>query len=209
MTAGGATPRKRGRPTVAEQAQRRDDILDAAVRLLIEGGYHQVTLDDIVAEARVTKRTIYGYFGDRTEIFLAAVERLRLRTLAQPTAEGGLEELAVNIVVTAHSDQSVGLHRLMIIESQSFPELAQRFYREGPAGYIEALGARLPHPDPERATSLFTLLLGEAHRQRLLGLTNAPTRPEAVAHARRALEHLGLRSVPRAEPSVPQHDSSG
>ncbi len=186
-------PRKRGRPTAAERARRRDDILDAAVRLLVAGGYRQVTLDDIVAEARVTKRTIYGYFGDRTEIFLAAVERLRRRTLEQPTAEGSLEELAINIVVTAHSDQSVGLHRLMIIESQSFPELAQRFYREGPSGYIEAIEARLPRPDRDLATSLFTLLLGEAHRQRLLGLRPAPSRDEAVAHAHRALGHLGLR----------------
>ncbi|MBT0770133.1 TetR/AcrR family transcriptional regulator [Kineosporia sp. J2-2] len=190
---GGSAPRKRGRPTAAERARRRDDILDAAVRLLVEGGYNQVTLDDIVAEARVTKRTIYGYFGDRTEIFLAAVERLRRRTLEQPTTEGSLEELAINIVVTAHSDQSVGLHRLMIIESHSFPELAQRFYREGPMGYIQAIEARMPRPDRERATSLFTLLLGEAHRQRLLGLKRAPSRDEAVAHARRAMDHLGLR----------------
>ncbi|GAB3253276.1 TetR/AcrR family transcriptional regulator [Kineosporia babensis] len=188
----GKRPRKRGRPTEAERARRRDDILDAAVRLLVAGGYNQVTLDDIVAEARVTKRTIYGYFGDRTEIFLAGVERLRRQTLEQPTTEGSLVELAINIVVTAHSDGSVGLHRLMIIESQSFPELAQRFYREGPSGYIDAIEARLPQPDRELATSLFTLLLGEAHRQRLLGLRRAPSREEAEAHARRALRHLGL-----------------
>ncbi|MDX3006611.1 TetR/AcrR family transcriptional regulator [Kribbella solani] len=182
-----AEARKRGRPTEAERARRRDDILDAAVRLLIADGYAQVTLDDVVAEARVTKRTIYAYFGDRTEIFLAAVERLRDRTLEQPARADTLEQLAAKIVFALHSDEAIGLHRLMIAEARTFPELAARFYQDGPRTYIAAIDARLPEPDAVRAEALFALLLGEPHRQRLLGLRPAPTRAAAKAHARAVL----------------------
>jgi AcrR family transcriptional regulator len=179
--------RKRGRPTASERAQRRDDILDAAVRLLIADGYAQVTLDDVVAAARVTKRTIYAYFGDRTEIFLAAVERLRTRTLAEPDEHDSLEELAAKIVHALHSDEAIGLHRLMITEARSFPDLAARFYEDGPRTYIAALRERLPTAVADRAEALFGLLLGEAHRERLLGLRPAPSRAAARAHALAAL----------------------
>ncbi|WP_061294635.1 TetR/AcrR family transcriptional regulator [Herbidospora cretacea] len=185
-------PRKRGRPTAAERAQRRDEILDVAVRLFVAGGFRQVTLDDIVAEARVTKRTLYDYFGDRTAIFLAAVERRRLRTLDQPTESDTLLELATKIVSGLHSDEAIGLHRLLVTEAHSFPDLAEGFYRDGPQAYIAAIATRLPEPDLDLAHSVFTLLLGEPHRQRLLGLRPAPTREEAAAQARTALRHLGL-----------------
>jgi AcrR family transcriptional regulator len=184
--------RKRGRPSADERAQRRDDILDAAVRLFIRGGFEQVTLDDIVAEAHVTKRTIYAYIGDRTEIFLAAVERLRERTLRQAEPDDGLTRLAEDIAFMLQSDEAVGLHSLMIGEARRFPELARRFYEEGPRGYIARLQALLPGDEADRAEQLFALLLGEPHRQRLLGLRPAPDRATAGAQARDALAALGL-----------------
>ncbi|GAB1817107.1 TetR/AcrR family transcriptional regulator [Herbidospora sp. RD11066] len=177
--------RKRGRPTEEERVRRRDDILDAAVRLFLSGGFRQVTLDNVVAEAHVTKRTIYGYFGDRTEMFLAAVERLRLRALVGLAGDGTLEDLATTIVFALHSDEAVGLHRMLVAEAHAFPGLAEGFYRDGPQAYIDALATRLPAGD--LASSLFTLLLGEPHRQRLLGLRAAPSRAEAAEHAAKAL----------------------
>ncbi|WP_217427996.1 TetR/AcrR family transcriptional regulator [Microlunatus speluncae] len=188
-----AEPRKRGRPTGAERERRRDELLDAAVRLFVERGFQGVSLDDIAAAARVTKRTIYAYFGDRSEIFVAAVERLRLRTIDLAGGpDDSLEQLAVRIVEALHSDQGIGLHRLMITEAHAFDGLAARFYSDGPAAYIAALRVRLPEPDLTLARSLFTLLLGERHRQRLLGLSPAPTPRQSREQARSALRVLGL-----------------
>nr|WP_245657598.1 TetR/AcrR family transcriptional regulator C-terminal domain-containing protein [Herbidospora mongoliensis] len=84
------------------------------------------------------------------------------------------------------------MHRLMVTEAHSFPDLAEGFYRDGPQAYIEALSARLPEHDLDLARSLFTLLLGESHRQRLLSLRSAPTHEEAATQARTALRHLGI-----------------
>ncbi|MET7339505.1 TetR/AcrR family transcriptional regulator [Nonomuraea sp. NPDC005650] len=185
--------RKRGRPTAQERAQRRDEILDAAVRLFVSEGFHSVSLDDVAARARVTKRTIYAYFGSKTEIFLAAVERLRQRTLGLAgSEEDALADLAARIVLALHSDEAIGLHRLMIIEAYTFTDLAQRFYQDGPESYIQALNERLPQPDLDRARALFTLLLGEPHRQRLLALRPPPSPAGARAHALEALRQLGL-----------------
>lgn len=186
------TARKRGRPTEGERAQRRDDILDAAVRLFLDQGFEAVTLDAIAAAARVTKRTIYSYIGDRTEVFLAAVERLGETALLDLSPEDGLEERASTIVRTLHADDAVGLHRLVIAESRRRPDLAERFYARGPRRYITALAERLPGRDEVRAEALFALLLGEAHRRRLLGLQAAPDEVESIAHARAALVSLHL-----------------
>lgn len=200
-TGSAGTVRKRGRPTEDERAQRRDDILDAAVRLFVDEGFEPVTLDRIAAAAHVTKRTIYTYLGDRTEVFLAAVERLSEQTLHEAQPADGLEQLAPKIVHTLHSDDAIGLHRLVIAESRRFPELAERFYDRGPRRYIAAIDARLPQDDSDadrgRAEALFALLLGERHRQRLLGLRPAPDPAASAAHARSALDRA--RITPRGE----------
>ncbi len=190
--------RKRGRPAAGERELRSDQILDAAVRLFVAHGYGQTSVDELAAEARVTKRTIYTYFGDKSEVFTAAVERFRRRTLADAGPEGEtLRELAARLVFVLHSDEAVGLHRLMIAECGQFPDLAARFYASGPRGYIELLSSRLPDGPgggdrTELAEALFGLLLGEPHRRRLLGLSPAPTLTAAQDHARTVLALLGI-----------------
>ena len=189
--------RKRGRPTAEEREQRRDQILDVAVALFVSNGYGQVTIEQIAATSRVTKRTIYTYFGDKAEVFTAAVERFRIRALDFESGEESLEDVATRLVFVLHSEDAVGLHRLMIGESAQFPELADRFYASGPGGYIRllagCLGERLPPHDRDHlAEALFALLLGEDHRRRLLGLRPAPTPAAARDHARAALALLQL-----------------
>ncbi len=184
--------RRRGRPPEAERSRRRDDIVDAAVTLFVAEGFEPVTLDRIAAAAHVAKRTIYTYIGDRTKVFLAAVERLRERALHDARPEEGLPGLAKDIVFALHSDDAVGLHRLAIGEARRFPDLAVRFYDDGPRRYIAALRDRLPGHDETDAEALFALLLGEPHRQRLLGLRPAPDPEQAAAHAEGALRVLGL-----------------
>ncbi|MDI6024359.1 TetR/AcrR family transcriptional regulator [Leucobacter sp. UT-8R-CII-1-4] len=184
--------RKRGRPTAAERAERLNELLDAAIRLFAARGLSSVTIDDIAAEARVAKRTIYTHFGDRTEIFLASVERLRERTMNQAPSTATLSELAEHIVLALHSDEAVGLHRLMIIEAANQPDLARSFYQEGPEGYIRQIRVRLSAENAALAEPLFSLLLGEAHRKRLLGLAPAPNVEAASKHAKSALATIGL-----------------
>jgi len=190
--------RKRGRPTTAEREERRDQILDAAVALFRTRGYGHVTLEEIASSARVTKRTVYSYFGDKADVFSAVVERFREQALGAFASTGeSLVETCTQIVYVLHADDAVGMHRLMVGESLRFPELATRFYESGPRGYVDLLAIRLAGDMPSEraqllAEALFGLLLGESHRRRLLGLSKAPTEAEAREHALVALDLLGL-----------------
>src|SRR5216683_6454049 len=58
-----------------EQAQMtRGRILDAARRLLINGTYSSVTMEDIASEARVSYQTVYAIFGTKLRLAQGLIE---------------------------------------------------------------------------------------------------------------------------------------
>jgi TetR/AcrR family transcriptional regulator, mexJK operon transcriptional repressor len=190
-------PRKRGRPTAAERRSREAEILDNVLCVFLRSGYGASTVDELAAAAQATKRTLYAYYGDKAGLFAAMVRQLAATVSLDATSdEDTLEELAARIVGRLHSDELVGLHRLVIAESTRFPELAQILHSGGDARHIARLAEhiRAEHgPDREAlAEPLFSLLLGERHRRRLLGIDPAPSAAEAAGHARDALGQLGL-----------------
>src|SRR6266545_2183446 len=53
----------------------RDQLLDAAQRLLLERGYEAAALDEVCATAQVTKGGLFYHFGSKEQLAAAAVER--------------------------------------------------------------------------------------------------------------------------------------
>lgn len=53
----------------------RDHLLDTALRLFNQHGYHATGIDLIIAEARVAKTTLYRHFETKEDLILAALER--------------------------------------------------------------------------------------------------------------------------------------
>jgi AcrR family transcriptional regulator len=53
-----------------------DKMLDAASRLFGTQRFHEVRMEDIAAEAGVGKGTLYRYFTDKEELFMALLERM-------------------------------------------------------------------------------------------------------------------------------------
>ena len=189
--------RKRGRPTADERRRREGEILDAALGVFLKTGYGASTVDELAAAAQVTKRTIYAYYGDKAEVFAAMVRYLAAAvSLDAARDHDTLETLAARIVVRVHSDELVGLHQLVIAESTRFPELALALHANGDARHVARLAEHIRAergPDREPlAEPLFSLLLGEKHRRRLLGIDPAPTPAQAAAHADAALALIGL-----------------
>lgn len=59
-----------------EKLRRTEEILAAAQRVMLEKGYNGATMDDIAAEAGLTKPTVYQYFKTKDELFVQLVEPL-------------------------------------------------------------------------------------------------------------------------------------
>ena len=56
--------------------QRRAQLLDAANDLFAERGYEEVSVEDIARAAGVQRGLVHHYFGGRTDVYLALLERL-------------------------------------------------------------------------------------------------------------------------------------
>lgn len=84
---------------IKEHAVRRNEILDAASKLIYSKGYEQMTIQDIVDELQIAKGTVYHYFNSKEAVLGALVERmgeqmeqLIIPILADPTLSA-LEKL--------------------------------------------------------------------------------------------------------------------
>lgn len=58
-----------------ERARRRDSIVDAAETVILEKGFEESTMDEIAEEAELSKGTLYLYFENKNEIYLAICQR--------------------------------------------------------------------------------------------------------------------------------------
>lgn len=63
------------RRTMVSKTERRHHILMAARDVFAKRGYHQSTIDDIVAEAGVARGTFYLYFEDKRAVFSDLMDR--------------------------------------------------------------------------------------------------------------------------------------
>ena len=61
---------------VKEPVVRRNEILDAAERLMVTKGYEQMAIREIVNELQIAKGTVYHYFESKQALLMALVERI-------------------------------------------------------------------------------------------------------------------------------------
>jgi len=130
-----ATARKAGRPRTGTTAARRQAILDAAREAFIDQGFARTTTADIAARAKVSKRTIYETFADRTALFgevIRACQRLiidlpRPDDEALPLLETLIRIFRLNVDDEAEQMREAVLN-LIVRESALLPELSDYLY---------------------------------------------------------------------------------
>lgn len=154
-------------------------------------------MDAIALAAGATKRTLYTHYGDKAGLYGAAVEQQHTYVEELRGEQLTLESAAVVVVESVFSDASIGLHRLVLAEAHRFPEIATSFYSRGPEQAMKFLAEHLPGDlTPARRKELsvwvFSLLLGEPHRRRLLGLATEPSRERVEQHVTAALAVLRI-----------------
>ena len=55
---------------------RRNEILDAAQRVVYTKGYELMSIQDILAEVKISKGAFYHYFGSKQALLEALIQRL-------------------------------------------------------------------------------------------------------------------------------------
>jgi len=66
-----------------DPAGRREQLLDAALALALERGFHAVSIDGVARAAGVTRPVVYGQFASSADLLTGVLERAERRSLAQ------------------------------------------------------------------------------------------------------------------------------
>ena len=174
-------------------------ILDAAKRLFVANGFEGVSMDQIAAEAGVSKLTVYSHFGDKEALFAAAAkaycEQQLPASMFESRPEVPLRERLLQIAraffAMVASPEALAGHRILCTPRLAESPVPRMFWEAGPQrvqdAFAELLRRRvaageLAIDDVARAAAqFFALAKGEPHAQLVFGCT-APTSAEVEAH---------------------------
>jgi AcrR family transcriptional regulator len=99
-----ATARAKKKFGALPKNERRQQILSVAREAFAKRGYHQTTIDDIVAQAGVARGTFYLYFEDKRAVFSDLVDRFAgqitmaiVRIVTDDPARSVVEQVRENI----------------------------------------------------------------------------------------------------------------
>lgn len=195
-------PVRAGRP---KDAAKRTAILEAARDLFFERGVEATTIEDVAAQAGVSKVTVYGHFGDKLTLFEATVRHVMAfmeQGLLQSRPKGEtlpecLYALGVPLLRFLTSPELIAFDRALGGEAARHPELAARFFEAGP-GYCRSKLARMIGDAQDRgeveladpihaAEDLMGLWYGVLHKKLAMGRIPTPTLAELDAHVRRTV----------------------
>ncbi|MDY0150891.1 MAG: TetR/AcrR family transcriptional regulator [Candidatus Cloacimonas sp.] len=130
----------------AEKIQRRLTILDAAISLFSQRGFHGVNTAELASSAGIAEGTIFRYFKSKEELLISALIHVMAKLL---------EELKSNDLPNEHVSKRLSrfidnhlklikenpeLTRFITIELRQTPEFMRRYPNYNPlAGYLDFL----------------------------------------------------------------------
>ena len=140
--------------------EKADAILAGAMQEFLAKGYAATSMDRVAAAAGVSKPTIYNHFKDKQGLFIGSIRHMQEQKfdsvygpLRSPQLEGEprevLTQLGLSLLETIRSDpQALSFVRLILAESERFPELAKAFVSGTPAHSLQLVGNYLrQHPE--------------------------------------------------------------
>lgn len=204
-----------GRPRTADKEARLQSLLHTATRLFLEKGYSKVSLEMIAREAHVAVRTIYVKFGGKVGLLNAVIvngrahffgSMAKLETDTRPMEEI-LSDFSLRFLELISMPAFSSLHRMVVAEARTSPELAQTFFEAGPKQTRQLLARFFSRPDiaaqlqpgishEELAIHMINCLCGDNIMRMLFEPDHQPTREELQARVKRGLD-LFLRGVLR------------
>lgn len=126
-------PSRPGRPKLVEISEREEHILRVAGDTFLSFGFDGTTMDAVAETARISKRTLYARYSDKTALFNAVLLDLINRWLVPivqlQSQHGELRETLLDLgrylTTFALTRQSVEVNRVIISEAQRRPEFGQ------------------------------------------------------------------------------------
>ena len=94
-----ATPDARPRSNRLPRHERRRQLLDAALEVFVERGYHAAAMDEIAERAGVSKPVLYQHFPGKLELYLALLDE---------SVDGVVETVREALESTTENKQRVG-----------------------------------------------------------------------------------------------------
>ena len=176
--------RRRGRP---RDVDKRQAIIDAGWAEFLKNGVGGAKVERIAAAAGVSKVTIYAHFADKPALFEAAMRQrmdviaaLQTPSLPASSLREALFNFGLGLMRFLASEEAIDFYNILSGELRRHPDLALRFYSNGPqktlenlAGIIRAAseGGALRGCDPDRAAEeLFGLWQGASNYTLALGM---------------------------------------
>jgi AcrR family transcriptional regulator len=203
-------PARVGRPQAYTQAQLLDRLVAAAIELLDEQGADaDVSVAQIAARAKLSKRTVYTAISSKEELIghvirhnVAAVTGLLETPVTSSTAARSmLAEFLFQWAVMACKPGAVGVFVMAIRERSRYPAIGVAYQSarsenglERLAGWLARMDAKqfLAVPDPGlTAEFLITMVVAERQRKLALGL-DAPLSDAELAERVAAILHMVL-----------------
>ncbi len=141
---------RRGRPSLAQASAIDKMILEVAQDLFLGSGFDQVSMEQIVAAAGVSKGTLYARYSSKEALFGAVIMAAIRRWSAEAAREDDLltddiaqrlRHHARTIQRFAHRQDVLAMQRLVMACSGRFPKLAATMHDRG-YRYIVGLIAR-------------------------------------------------------------------
>lgn len=202
------------KPLRAGSGPKRSAILRAARELFVADGFDRTSVDAVAARARVSKRTVYDYFGDKQSLLEAVFDELGMSLLATirstladaldpVTSTEQLEPALVDFSLRIATDwldsaEFAGLQRLARAHAERLPPTQDRPLADAPEEAIVERFAALAEAgmlevrDPRLAADHYIGLTFSATLNRL-GTANA-AEDDRVEH----LVTEGVRAFLRA-----------
>lgn len=118
----------------------RELILKAATEAFVAHGYAGTSIEQIAAQAGVSKPTIYSHFEGKEQLFIAIMNSVCdnfEEPFLAPHADSEelpalLNRIADNYTRSILQPGVIAMHRLFVAEAERFPELSRRYYQVGP-----------------------------------------------------------------------------
>lgn len=188
-----------GRPSdIARHGTKRQTIVEAASKRFFDEGFAATSIEQIAADAGVSKVTIYNHFGDKRALFAASVElecekmrgHFSIEEMPNGSIRERLETIAHAMFAFLSRPEMIQFERRIAAETEHEPSIGEAFLKAGPWRMKAAFSAYLAHAhasgeldieNPELAAEQFvSMAKGMGDLERRFGVT-----PSAEDNARR------------------------